>query len=124
MTIYIPYFGAALHSFSWRVGGFFAPMLTSMTAFMLIYRIFPATQVRFKDILPGALMATVLFELGKQAFRFYLKNFAKYDVIFGSLGAIVSFLFYYGCTLALQSLLFGAEVCSDYRRLRSIGPQT
>jgi membrane protein len=93
-----------------------------MMAFLLIYRIYPATKIQFKEIWPGAVTAALLFEFGKEAFGFYLKNFGKYEVVFGSLGAIVSFLLWVYISAAI--LLFGAEVSSEYGRLRKIGPQT
>ena len=64
-----------------------------------------------------ALVATIFFEILKNGFSFYLANFGRYDVVYGSLGAVVIFLFW--TYLSATVLLLGAEVASEYPRVRS-----
>ena len=44
------------------------------------------------DVRLGALLAAILFEAGKYAFSWYLTGFARYSLIYGSLGTTIVFL--------------------------------
>ncbi len=83
----------------------------------------PATTVKLREVWPGALVAALFFEVGKFGFTIYLANFSSYGAVYGSLGAIVAFLFWVYITAVI--LLFGAEVASEYPRvLRGDYPET
>jgi membrane protein len=56
----------------------------------------------------AALFAAVAFELLKRGFAIYLAHFADYNVVYGSLGAVIAFLFF--VYLAASVLLFGGEL--------------
>src|SRR5690606_9493399 len=86
------------------------PIAISFVAFFMVYWIVPARRLPPKYIVAGALLAAVLFEVVKVGFTVYLENFASYDVVFGSLGAVVAFLFW--VFLSANILLLGAEVVS------------
>jgi membrane protein len=94
----------------WGFASYAVPMILSLAAFVFAYWIIPAKRIRFRMVLPGAVVAAVLFEGCKSVFVYYLENFAGYDLIFGSLAAVVGFLFwvYIGALI----LLFGAEIAS------------
>jgi membrane protein len=62
-------------------------------------------------VVGGALLAAMLFEVVKVGFTIYLENFSSYDVVFGSLGAVVAFLFW--VFLSANILLLGAEIVSE-----------
>ncbi len=113
----IPYVGDAAEwaGFAWDAASFFIPLGLSFLAFLVLYWIVPATNVRPRDVWPGALVAALLFEIGKVGFTFYIQNFGNYDVVFGSLGAVAAFLFwiFFGANI----MLFGAEVASEYPRI-------
>lgn len=40
-------------------------------------------------MLIGGIMSSVLFEVSRLGFRFYLQNFAHYEALFGSIGGLV-----------------------------------
>ena len=101
--------------FAWDTASFLIPLGLSFVAFLVMYWIVPATNVRLRDAWPGALVAAILFEAGKVGFTIYLQNFGNYDVVFGSLGAIAAFLFW--VFISANILLFGAEVASEYPRV-------
>ena len=60
--------------------------------FALIYRMVPNDTVTWGDVWPGALPPTFLYEVAKNAFAWYLVNFAQYSVVYGSRGAVIIFL--------------------------------
>jgi membrane protein len=101
----------------WRVVPNLMPAIFSFGAFIAVYRFVPNAPTKTGDIWPGALVAAIFFEIIKNGFSFYLANFGRYDVVYGSLGAVVALLFW--MYLSAVVLLFGAEVASEYPRVRS-----
>jgi membrane protein len=100
---------------AWDAASFLIPFGLSFGAFAVLYWIVPATTVKLRDVWPGALVAALLFEVGKFGFAIYLANFSSYGAVYGSLGAVVAFLFW--VYLSAIILLFGAEVASEYPRV-------
>ena len=101
--------------FFWRAVSFAVPALLSLGAFAALYRFVPSAPVKMAGVWAGAATATVLFELAKNGFSYYLANFGHYDLVYGSLGAVVTFLV--GLYLSAAVLLFGAEVASEYPKV-------
>ena len=88
----------------------------SLGAFALLYRFVPKANVTWSDVRLGALLAAVLFEASKYAFSWYLTSFARYSLIYGSLGTTIVFLMW--SYLSALILLLGAELTAEYARLR------
>jgi membrane protein len=80
-----------------------------------LYRVAPdANHEGFGWILPGAVVATLLWLLGSIAFSFYVANFGSYSSTYGSLaGAIVLLLWLY---LTNVAVLFGAQFAAEIER--------
>lgn len=104
----------------WDAASYAVPLVFSFVAFALVYSLVPAEHKRLADVWPGAAAAAMVFEATKLAFSVYLEHFSRYDLIFGSLGAAASFLFW--VYLAAAIMLFGAEIASEYPRLRGAQP--
>jgi membrane protein len=98
------------------VGASFA-LLFAIFAFL--YRVVPAVPTRLSGIWPGALVAAAGFEWLQYGFSAYLSFFGHYNKVYGTLGAVVAFMFF--VYLASLVFLFGAEVASEYPRLRHRG---
>jgi len=84
--------------------------------FFLMYRYFPHQRVSAGAALAGALLAAVLWEAAKQAFRWYILRIGVYDAIYGPLGALVAlgmFAYYSGIVFIL-----GAEFTEALRTRR------
>lgn len=91
-------------------------VLVLLTAlFTGLYWFLPATTVRVRDALTGAAVAAVATGLLQLGFSIYVSNFAHYNRVYGSLGAVVAFLFF--VYLASMVFLFGAEVASEVSRM-------
>lgn len=92
------------------------PFLFSVTIFLLIYKFAPHTQTRWRFVWPGAMLAAILFEVGKSAFVFYLEAFGAYEKIYGSLASVIVLLAW--VYLSGFILIIGAEFSSEYERMR------
>lgn len=100
-----------------RVLVFLVPLALSFSIFNVVYTAVPAVRTRLRDVWPGALAAAVLFELAKNGLALYFKYFGNYDALYGSIGAVISFLFF--VFVASSVLLLGAEVASEWPRVRA-----
>lgn len=67
-------------------------------------------------LLPGAVAGAGLWLAASAGFSFYLDNFASYNRVYGTLGALVAFLVW--AWLVNLSLLLGVEVNRDAERRR------
>ncbi len=99
--------------FVWTLGLLAIPLLFSFAAFMFLYTVIPAKNGTLQSAIPGALVAALVFELVKNLFGFYVENFANFDVVFGSLGAVAGFLFW--VFISSQIMLFGAELSRAFQ---------
>lgn len=115
----IPVLGdaAAEAGFAWWIATLALPILISFVAFFLVYWLVPAQRVSPRYIVPGAMLAAILFEAVKIGFNVYLENFSNYDVVFGSLGAVVAFMFW--VYLSANIMLLGAELASEVPEVAS-----
>ena len=69
-------------------------LLLSMLMFYLGYRFVPVRRMREGPALAGAIVATLLWEVAKQLFRLYIREFGVYDQIYGPLGVLVAFVMF------------------------------
>ena len=60
---------------------------------VMLYRFGPDVKGR-RRLLPGALLSTVLWLALTQVLAWYLREVANYNVLYGSLGAVMAFLFW------------------------------
>ncbi len=92
------------------------PFFFSLTIFLLIYKFAPHTRTQWRFVWPGAMLAAILFEMGKSGFVFYLEAFGAYEMIYGSLASVIVLLAW--VYLSGFILIIGAEFTSEYERLR------
>lgn len=85
-----------------------AALFLSSLAVAIAYHLVPNVQHRFRLISAGSLLSVLVWSVASLAFSYYVQNFANYDVMFGSIGAIIVLLAY--IHLSISVLLFGAEV--------------
>jgi membrane protein len=98
----------------WELPPFIIPAIVSFASFALLYHLVPATHPRWRDVLPGALLATLAFQALANVFAFYVANFNNFDVVYGSLAGVLLFLLF--TFLASSILLIGAELTRTFER--------
>ncbi len=87
------------------------PILTFVT-FLAMYRYLPYTKVTLSVVWIGALPAALAFEGAKWGFIWYVKTFPIYNIVYGSVGAVMALLTWVYVSAII--LLFGALVTSRY----------
>lgn len=71
---------------------------------------------RFRQAIPGAILTTVLFVVTTYFFALYVKNIARYNVLYGSIGSMILLMVWVNVNVYL--LLFGNELNMALRKLR------
>jgi membrane protein len=91
-------------------------VLMAFAVFLVIYKFIPHTHTDWSDIWLGALVAALLFEVGRNVFVLYLNNFGNFGQIYGSLAAVMVLLVW--IFISALILIIGAELASEYARLK------
>jgi membrane protein len=92
------------------------PFLGVITVLTLLYWVLPNRRLHFYDVFPGALTASISWEMLRRLFGYYLDHMARYDMVYGSLSGIVGFLFWIYVSAIL--ILLGAEVSRVSKEFR------
>lgn len=74
----------------------------------VMYKIAPNKSFPFKEVIIGALIATILWQLVSLGFSFYVANFGSYNATYGSLGGLVVLILWFFLTGLI--LVIGAEI--------------
>lgn len=97
--------------------GWVLPLALSAIVFGVLYTVLPVNHPRLRDVWPGVLFATLGYELLKRGFSIYLDGFANYSAVYGSLGAVIAFMFF--TYVASLVFLLGAEMAALWPRVRA-----
>ena len=97
----------------WQMVFALGSYLITVALFVLVYRLLPRATVSWRDTLPGAFLAGLLWELAKYIFALSVTYF-HYDQIYGSVGAVVAVLTW--SYVSSLILLFGAQLTAVFHR--------
>ena len=94
----------------WLLGlvGLVIPILLVLVALLVVYRVVPNRRVTFRGVLPGALVATLLFTVLRVGFTWYATDVARYESFFGPISTVITLLVF--LYFASMAVLLGAEV--------------
>ncbi|MGJ7517485.1 YihY/virulence factor BrkB family protein [Pseudomonas baetica] len=92
----------------WTIARWPVIVILMMVAVALIYYVMPDVKQEFRFITPGSVLAVVVWIIASLGFGLYVKEFANYNAMYGSIGAIIVLLLYFYISAAV--LLLGAEM--------------
>ncbi|MGV8887813.1 MAG: YihY/virulence factor BrkB family protein [Pseudomonas sp.] len=92
----------------WTIVRWPVVVILLMMAVALIYYVMPDVKQEFRFITPGSVLAVVVWIIASLGFGLYVKEFANYNAMYGSIGAIIVLLLYFYISAAV--LLLGAEM--------------
>ncbi|WP_068308686.1 YihY/virulence factor BrkB family protein [Aliiruegeria sabulilitoris] len=102
-----PFAGLAVGALRWLIG-----IGVVLLGIGLLYRLGPNRNgTRSRLLSPGSILAVLLWALVSVGFSRYLENFANYNEVYGSLGAVIAMLmwFYLSAFVVLLGGLVNAE---------------
>lgn len=89
--------------------------LAAWLFFFSLYRWVPTRETSLKIVMPVSLGVTIVWRGAAALFRWYLRSgFSKYELVFGSLSAMVVLLFWIYISSVI--IFFGAHVCAEFTR--------
>jgi membrane protein len=97
------------------------PVLVLIVSFMFAVLYYTTPNVKqpgIKSVLPGGILAVVLWIVVSALFAFYVANFGSYNKTYGALGGVIVFLVW--LWLTNLAILFGAEFNAERARGRNI----
>ncbi|CAN5342279.1 hypothetical protein BH09PSE2_BH09PSE2_03690 [soil metagenome] len=98
-------------------------MLILVGGLSLIYRYGPSrSQPRWRWLTPGGIVAALLWVGASLLFSWYVANFAHYDRTYGSLGAVIGFMFWLWYSMII--VLFGAELNAELEHQTAVDTTT
>lgn len=92
-----------------------------MSTVAAVYYVAPNVEQEFRFITPGSVLAVLVWISASLGFGYYAQNFATYDAMYGSIGAIIIFLLYLYLSAAV--LLLGAELNAVIEHLSREGKE-
>ncbi|WP_312287624.1 YihY/virulence factor BrkB family protein, partial [Terrisporobacter sp.] len=92
----------------WNLCRYVVGIITVIIILMNLYRFTPNKKLYFKDVLPGAIVSTLCWLVASFCYSFYSNNFARYDIIYGSLGGIIVLMTW--VYLSSWTILIGCEI--------------
>lgn len=105
----------------WRIAKNIIPLIYMLVTFILLYKFSPSrsreNMVTFRGVLPGAIFSTFGVIIVSLVFGFYVSNFGKYSITYGSLGGIIVFLIW--LYLLSVIILIGAEINATLYSMRN-----
>ncbi|MFJ4257791.1 YihY/virulence factor BrkB family protein [Pseudomonas monteilii] len=103
----------------WTILRWPAIIMLLMVAVAVIYYVMPDVKQKFRFITPGSVLAVVVWIVASLGFAYYVKTFADYNAMYGSIGAIIVLLLYFYISAAV--LLLGAEMNAVIEHMSSEG---
>ena len=95
----------------WRMARYVVAFSAMVTLTGILYYYGPYRKQRWRAVWPGAILATVLWLISTAVFGWYVGRFARYNVLYGSVGTSIALLswMYILAAVALIGCEFNAE---------------
>ena len=101
-TDQVPGGGIVYQAITWTF-----PFVVAVLVFGVMFRTFPSRSISWLDVLPGAVLSGIGWELLKWLFVFYAAQFANWQAVYGPVASVNGLLPW--LYLSFTVILFGAE---------------
>jgi membrane protein len=101
-----------------RIAQYVVAFATTVTVSALLYYFGPYRRQRWRYVWPGAILATLLWLAATSGFAWYAVHIARYNVMYGSVGASIALLVWM-YVLAIVALI-GCEFNAEYERASAV----
>jgi len=102
----------------WIVLKYLIVVVTAIFVFSALYRYAPSRKLKWVEVCPGSIFSTFSLILVSIGFAFYVNNFGRYSVVYGSIGAIIVLLLW--LFLVSTIIILGGEVNASLATNNSI----
>jgi membrane protein len=92
----------------WSYLGYTITLITTILVFVSLYQNTPNRRLGFREVVPGAVVASLGWVIVSIAFSYYIDNFGNYSKVYGSLGGIIALLMWLYVSSII--ILTGAEI--------------
>jgi membrane protein len=92
----------------WSYVGYIIALITTILVFISLYYNTPNRRLKFREVIPGAVVASLGWVIVSIAFSYYVDNLGNYSKVYGSLGGIIALLMWLYVSSII--ILMGAEI--------------
>lgn len=92
----------------WNILRYIVGVSTFIIILINLYKYTPNKKIKTKDVIPGAIIAALVWLLISFVYSYYANNISNYEVIYGSIGGIIVLITW--LYLSSWSILIGLEV--------------
>lgn len=92
----------------WNIFRYVVMLSTTTFIFATLYYYTPSRRLKWREVFPGAIFATIAWIIVSIGFSFYVDNFNNYSRLYGSIGAVIVFLVWLYLTSII--IIMGGEI--------------
>lgn len=97
--------------FLWNAAQVGVPAVFTFASFLLLFRTMPNVAAhRIAHVWRAAIAGTLLFEIAKHGFAWYVTTFSRHEALYGTLGSLMLFMLW--TYVSAMILLFAAELAA------------
>ncbi len=94
------------------------PFVSAVLVFGIMFRTFPSQTISWQEVLPGAVLSGIGWELLKWLFVFYAAQFANWQAVYGPVASVIGLLTW--LYLSYTVIFFGAEFAAALGSSRAV----
>ena len=106
-------------TWAWKIAQWPVIFLLVATAVALIYYFAPDAVQEWRWLIPGSILATVLWLAISLAFKFYVARFGSYNATYGTIGGVIVLMLWF--YLSALAVLVGAELNAELEHASADG---
>ncbi len=113
---YLNYFPFVSKEMVWNYMRYISVILVIFVSIMFMFKLLPNKRLSFRAVAAGSALTTAAWCITSYGFSYYVNNFSRYHVIYGSLASI--FILITWVYISALVILIGASINAYWYRLR------